>query len=60
MVGDDPRADVAAAQKVGLRGILVLTGKTTAAEARAITANGRRRGPDAIAPALAEVVAALD
>lgn len=60
MVGDDPRADVAAAQKVGLRGILVLSGKTTAAEARAITANGRRRGPDAIAPALAEVVAALD
>jgi len=60
MVGDDPQADVAAAQKVGLRGILVLSGKTTATEARAIAANGRRRGPDAIAATLAEVVAALD
>jgi HAD superfamily hydrolase (TIGR01450 family) len=60
MVGDDPKADVAAAQKVGLRGILVLSGKTTAAEARAIAANGRRRGPDAIAATLADVVAALD
>ena len=39
MVGDDPRADVAAAQRVGMRGILVLSGKTGAAEADA----GRRR-----------------
>ena len=60
MVGDDPKADVAAAQKVGLRGILVLSGKTSASEARAIAANGRRRGPDAVAPTLADVVAALD
>jgi HAD superfamily hydrolase (TIGR01450 family) len=35
MVGDDPRADVAAARRVGLRGVLVLTGKTSADEARA-------------------------
>src|SRR5207248_2062644 len=35
MVGDDPRADVAAARRVGLRGILVLTGKTEAAAAEA-------------------------
>ncbi len=28
MVGDDPVADVAAAQRVGLRGVLVLSGKT--------------------------------
>jgi HAD superfamily hydrolase (TIGR01450 family) len=54
MVGDDPRADVAAAQRVGLRGILVLTGKVGAAEA---SASGVRL--DAIAPSLSEVVAAL-
>lgn len=30
MVGDDPVADVAAARRVGLRGFLVLTGKTSA------------------------------
>jgi ribonucleotide monophosphatase NagD (HAD superfamily) len=54
MVGDDPRADVAAARRVGLRGILVLTGKTTAGEA---IASGLRM--DAIAPSFAEVVAAF-
>jgi HAD superfamily hydrolase (TIGR01450 family) len=59
MVGDDPDADVRAAQRVGLRGILVLTGKVTAHEA-AQRVDGRRRPPDAIAPSLAEVVAALD
>ena len=53
MVGDDPRADVAAARRVGLRGILVLTGKTTAEEA---ASSGVRM--DAIAPSLREVVAA--
>jgi HAD superfamily hydrolase (TIGR01458 family) len=62
MVGDDLRADVAAAQRVGLRGILVLSGKTTAADAQAAerARRPRSRGPDAIAPALADVVAALD
>ena len=59
MVGDDPRADVAAAQRVGLRGILVLSGKTSAAEAAALGATARR-GPDAVAATLADVVAALD
>ncbi|HEY8636728.1 MAG TPA: HAD hydrolase-like protein, partial [Candidatus Limnocylindrales bacterium] len=60
-VGDDLRADVAAAQRVGLRGILVLSGKTTAADAeRARRAERVGRGPDAIAGTLAEVVAALD
>jgi ribonucleotide monophosphatase NagD (HAD superfamily) len=59
MVGDDPIADVAAAQRIGLRGILVLSGKVDAAAA-ATLAGGRRRGPDAIAPSLADVVAALD
>jgi len=54
MVGDDPRADIAAARRAGLRGILTLTGKTGASEARTI---GLR--PDAIAQSLAEIVAAL-
>ena len=59
MVGDDPDADVRAAQRVGLRGILVLTGKVAAHETARLM-DGRRRAPDAIAPSLADVVAALD
>jgi HAD superfamily hydrolase (TIGR01450 family) len=59
MVGDDLRADVAAAQRVGLRGILVLSGKTAAADVETAR-RARRRGPDAIASTLADVVAALD
>ena len=55
MVGDDPRADVAAARRAGLRGILVLTGKTDAEGARA----AGRFGRDAVAESLAEVVTAL-
>jgi HAD superfamily hydrolase (TIGR01450 family) len=35
MVGDDPRADIAAAKRVGLRAFLTLTGKVTAGEAAA-------------------------
>jgi HAD superfamily hydrolase (TIGR01450 family) len=54
MVGDDPRADVAAARRVGLRGILTLTGKVTSEQA---DVSGVRL--DAIASDLAEVVAAL-
>jgi HAD superfamily hydrolase (TIGR01450 family) len=60
MVGDDPDADVRAAQRVGLRGVLVLSGKTTREQlADGALGRGRRR-PDAIAASLAEVVAALD
>jgi HAD superfamily hydrolase (TIGR01450 family) len=54
MVGDDPKADVAAAKRVGLRGILVLSGKVTAADTADIMSPG-----DAIAPDLRAVVAAL-
>jgi HAD superfamily hydrolase (TIGR01450 family) len=54
MVGDDPRADVAAARRVGLRGILVLTGKVEAAAAATIG-----MAVDGIAADLAAVVAAL-
>jgi HAD superfamily hydrolase (TIGR01458 family) len=60
MVGDDVRTDVRAAQRAGLRGILVLSGKHGPAD---VEAAGRERGgrlPDAVAPSLAEVVAALD
>ena len=61
MVGDDPQADVAAAQRVGLRGVLVLSGKTSAADVeRTAASRTRGRGPDAVAPTLADVVAALD
>ncbi len=77
MVGDDPTQDIAGARRLGMRGILVLTGKTSAAEAAALrgvagrgtagvggrgTAGVRRSRaiPDAVAPSLAEVVAALD
>lgn len=61
MVGDDLRADILAAKRVGLRGILVLTGKHGPADVERLA--GLRRGggrPDAVAPSLAEVVAALD
>jgi HAD superfamily hydrolase (TIGR01450 family) len=54
MVGDDPKADVAAAKRVGLRGVLVLSGKVGSDEAKAV-----RPRPDAVAAALSEVVAAL-
>jgi HAD superfamily hydrolase (TIGR01450 family) len=54
MVGDDPRADVAAAQRVGLTGLLVLSGKV---DATAAAASGVR--PDGVAGSLAEIVAAL-
>jgi HAD superfamily hydrolase (TIGR01450 family) len=68
MVGDDPVQDIAGARRVGLRGILVLTGKTDAAAAAALenaapSGVGARRSraiPDAVAPSLADVVAALD
>ncbi len=59
MVGDDPDADVRAAQRVGMRGVLVLTGKTGEEHLAAPTLGRGRRDPDAIAASLAEVVDAL-
>jgi len=61
MVGDDLWADVLGGQRAGLRGVLVLTGKHGWTEVER-AANERRGGgrPDAIAPSVAEVVAALD
>jgi len=54
VVGDDPVADIAAARRVGLRGILVLTGKVEPGREAA-----QRLAADAIAASLAEVVAKL-
>jgi len=61
MVGDDVFSDVLAAQRLGLRGVFVRTGKHGEAELAAAAA--RRRGggrPTAVAASLAAVVAALD
>lgn len=60
MVGDDVRTDIRAAQRVGLRGVFVRSGKhgMTDVESAARERGGRR--PDAIAPDLATVVRALD
>jgi HAD superfamily hydrolase (TIGR01450 family) len=60
MVGDDLLADVRAGQRAGLRGVLVLTGKHGAAEVESLGSGPRGTRADAIAPSLAEVVAALD
>lgn len=61
MVGDDIRTDVLAGQRAGLRGVFVLTGKHGLDELARLRGNGRgRREPDAVAPSLADVVAALD
>jgi HAD superfamily hydrolase (TIGR01450 family) len=60
MVGDDPIADIAGARRVGLRGILVLTGKVDAGAAEAAMSGPARSRPTAIADSLPDVVAALD
>ena len=60
MVGDDIRTDVLAAQRVGLRGVFVLSGKHDATDLEAATTGARGRRPDLVATSLREVVAALD
>jgi HAD superfamily hydrolase (TIGR01450 family) len=60
MVGDDPFADIAGARRVGLRGVLVLTGKVGEQEAAVALAGPKPSRPDAVALSLADVVAALD
>ena len=60
MVGDDVRTDVRAAQRAGLRGILVLSGKHREVDVEAAARERGGRLPDAVAPSLADVVAALD
>ena len=60
MVGDDPIADIAGARRVGMRGVLVLTGKVDASAAEAAMSGPPRSRPTAIADSLLDVVAALD
>lgn len=62
MVGDDLQTDVGGAHRAGLRGILVLSGKTDAAALKAAERAGRLRGssrPDAVAAGVGDVVEAL-
>jgi HAD superfamily hydrolase (TIGR01458 family) len=60
MVGDDVRTDVRAAQRAGLRGILVLTGKHGEADIEIAARERGGRRPDAVAPSLRAVVAVVD
>jgi HAD superfamily hydrolase (TIGR01458 family) len=59
MVGDDLDTDVRAAQRAGLRGAFVLTGKHTRADVED-RRKANRPPPDLIAESLGDVVAALD
>ena len=61
MVGDDVRSDIRAAQRAGLRGIFVLSGKHGTAELRQAAAQPRGGGrPDLVADSLAAAIDALD
>jgi len=59
MVGDDVRTDIRAAQRAGLRGIFVRSGKHDLKDVEMAAAERGGRRPDAIAPDLAAVVRAL-
>lgn len=59
MVGDDLWNDVFGAQKAGLRGVFVRSGKHGDAELERIASVRGGRAPDAIAPSIREVVEAL-
>lgn len=60
MVGDDVWTDALAAQRAGMRGIVVLTGKHGQEELARAAAQRRGGGrPDAVAASLAEVAEAL-
>lgn len=59
MVGDDLWNDVRGAQKAGLRGVFVRSGKHGDTELARVTAERGGRPPDAVAPSIVEVLAAL-
>ena len=59
MVGDDVWNDIRGAQKAGLRGVFVYSGKHGESELARVTDERRGRAPDAVAPSLVEIVAAL-
>ncbi len=54
MVGDDPEGDVLAAMRVGLRGILVLTGKAGEEDVARLSSR-----PDAVFPSVVQAVEAI-
>jgi HAD superfamily hydrolase (TIGR01458 family) len=59
MVGDDLWNDIRGAQRAGLRGVFVRTGKHGDAELARAGAERRPWAPDAVAPSIVEVAAAL-
>jgi HAD superfamily hydrolase (TIGR01458 family) len=59
MVGDDLWNDIRGAQKAGMRGVFVRSGKHGDAELARVSAERGGRVPDAVAPSIVEVVAAL-
>ena len=59
MVGDDVGSDIGGARRAGLRTVFVRSGKHGDAELAAAASGRRGYAPDAVAPSLAEVVAAL-
>jgi len=59
MVGDDVRTDIRAAQRAGMRGIFVLSGKHGPVDVEAAARERGGRRPDAVAADLSEVVTAL-
>ncbi|MGC8633187.1 MAG: HAD-IIA family hydrolase [Candidatus Limnocylindrales bacterium] len=60
MVGDDLQTDVAGARRAGLRAALVFTGKHGPDDLETARRRGTSALPDLVAPALGEVLAALD
>ena len=59
MVGDDLWNDIRGAQRAGLRGVFVRSGKHGDAELARAAAQRGGRPPDAVAPSIVEVAAAL-
>ena len=59
MVGDDLWNDVRGAQRAGLRGVFVRSGKHGDTELARLASERGSPAPDAVAPSIAEVVAAL-
>jgi HAD superfamily hydrolase (TIGR01450 family) len=59
MVGDDLRTDLAPARRLGMRTVLVLTGKHGAEDLLRARHKPRTPLPDGVAPSIAEVVEAL-
>jgi ribonucleotide monophosphatase NagD (HAD superfamily) len=59
MIGDDLWNDVRGAQRAGLRGVFVRSGKHGDAELARVASERGGAPPDAVAPSIAEVVAAV-